>query len=179
MGLFGKKQHKALSLLRVRKPRFSVGATLFAAFMLFGCSSAKLEDHLLIYEGWCSYQIELRGRASYRWKSIDECVKKYWEEDTNLHEEYADLDELFQAIGVDLALRQYCEDENIEYNYCKTLVAVSGLASQLLPMYELQDSRSWRSSGYQNTYVIDGQVYNDPFGIDYKNSPNDVYGDGR
>lgn len=96
-----------------------------------------------------------------------------------LHEEYADEGELYQAIGVDLALRQYCEDENIEYDYCKTLVAVSGIASQLAPFGSLEDSRSWRNSGYRETYVINGRVYNDPYGIDFKNGPNDVYGDGR
>lgn len=161
-----------------RKSRFSVGAGLSAALLLLGCSSAKLEDHLPIYEGWCSYQIELGKRASYRWKSIDECVKEYWEAGF-LHEEYADEGELYQAIGVDLALRQYCEDENIEYDYCKTLVAVSGIASQLAPFGSLEDSRSWRNSGYRETYVINGRVYNDPYGIDFKNGPNDVYGDGR
>jgi hypothetical protein len=179
MGLFGKTATKTLQYIRARKPRSSIGASLSAALLLLGCSSAKLEDHLPIYEGWCSYQIELGERASYRWKSIDECVNEYWTQRSNLHEDYADLDELYQAIGFDMALRQYCEVENLEYNYCKTLIAVSGIASQLAPYLSLEDSRSWRSSGYQETYVINGQVYNDPYGIDYKNGPNDVYGDGR
>jgi hypothetical protein len=29
------------------------------------------------------------------------------------------------------------------------------------------------------TYRINGKIYNDPFGLDYKNGPSDVFGDGR
>jgi hypothetical protein len=177
MRLLVSKKSNALPHLSFRKPKLLIAAILPAAFLLFGCSlasSEKLEDHLPIYQGWCRYQIEL-GQSR---ESIDSCVKTYWNEGSNLHDDFADLDEMHQYIAFESAVRWYCDKEGLEFNYCKTFISVSSLASEVLEAAPFDTRRSW-SSGNQETYIIDGQVYNDPYGIDYQNGPNDVYGDGR
>ena len=63
-----------------------------------------------------------------------------------------------------------CKDQLVQMNWISNIL-------QSVP-YDLSRSQGWR---YEPgvTYRIDGDVYNDPFGLDYQNDASDVFGDGR
>ena len=68
----------------------------------------------------------------------------------------------------------------LTFEDCKDQLVQLNLISEILKSvpYDPSRSRGWR---YEPgvTYRIKGDVYNDPFGLDYKNGPNDIFGDGR
>ncbi len=62
---------------------------------------------------------------------------------------------------------------DIKFNLLLEEFGVTELFGILL---QLENSKPAQPDG---GYVIDGDVYNDPWGLDYRNDSSDVYGDGR
>ena len=166
---------------------------------LSGGPQATLDEYRDMYTGWCAYSIEV-GAAK---NSIEGCVSQTWEagqsgEMSNpLHETFVSIDKMNEYIGFESAVRGYCDliknsptdyeqllgvtrIGELSYEDCKDDLVQMNLISKILESVPYDPSRSqgWRyESGI--TYRINGDVYNDPFGLDYKNGPNDVFGDGR
>ena len=160
---------------------------------------ATLDLYRDIYTGWCAYKIEVGDIDN----SVEGCATEMWDAGENgemsepLHKSFATIDKMNEFIALEVSLRLYCElmkDSPTEYEQLLGITRIGELtyedcADQLVEMnlisnilqsvpYDLSRSQDWR---YEPgvTYRIDGDVYNDPFGLDYKNDASDVFGDGR
>lgn len=169
--------------------------------MLSSCGgpAETLEDHRPLYEGWCAYKIET-GVVSV---ALQTCVNDAWNRtgsmpmQKSLHKSFSSVMEMNQYIRGETALRIYCEmikDEptmyeellgvtrigELSYEDCRNqLIQLNMLSAVLQDVpVDIAANSAW---SYEPgvTYRISGKVYNDPFGLDYKNGPEDTWGDGR
>ena len=182
---------------------FKVRIILVAALVFVvttGCVSKSevLADHLPMYEGWCAYNIEV-GAVS---NTLEGCVQDSWNagqagDSKPLYKSFESMDKMNEYIAFESGLRMYCrlmKDSPTEYEQLMGLTRVGELTyeqckRQIIDLnmittvlesvpYDLSRSRGWvYEPGV--TYRINGDVYNDPFGLDYKNGPSDSFGDGK
>lgn len=185
----------------MRIPRITVlGMCLLLT--LGACSSKQetsLDDVRAMYTGWCAYKLEVGEIRN----TLEGCVQDTWNAGQNgemskpLHESFATTKEMNDYIAFESAIRLYCEMVKksptdyeqllgvtrvgeLTYENCKDQLIQLNLISTILREvpYDPNRSQGWT---YEPgvTYRIDGDVYNDPFGLDYKNGPSDEFGDGR
>jgi hypothetical protein len=138
----------------------------------------------------------------YQSTSISDCAQEIWDygqrgEMKPLHESFKTLREMNDYIAFEGALRTYCDlmkDSPTQYEQLLGLTRIGELTfeeckDQLIQLEWITEALSYvrydpeRSSRWTYepgvTYRINGKIYNDPFGLDYKNGPSDVFGDGR
>ena len=182
-----------------------LGASSLLIFGLYlenvfsGGSKATLNNHRDMYTGWCAYTIEVGDIND----SIEDCVNGMWDAGQSgemsepLHQSFSTIAKMNEYIAFESGIRLYCDmikDSPTDYEQllgvtrigeltfedCKDQLVQLNLISEILNSVPYDPSRSqgWR---YEPgvTYRIKGDVYNDPFGLDYKNGPNDIFGDGR
>ena len=178
----------------------ALSAMLFS--LATACSSeptANYSDHQTLYKLWCAYNVEI-GEID---GSVNGCAQRTWARDQDesgkkrLYNQFASVSDLSEYIAVDSALRHYCDlmknsqtpyesmlgvtrIGELSYSECKYQITQMNMLSEVLQSvpYDPAGSRRWT---YEPgvTYRINGDVYNDPFGLDYKNGPSDVFGDGK
>jgi hypothetical protein len=183
--------------------KFRVKTVLVAASLMVsacgGGTSATLDEYRDMYTGWCAYSVEV-GVVN---NSVTGCVNEMWQAGQSgemskpLHESFATMEEMNQYIALESGIRIYCnmikesptEYEqllgltrigDLSYEECKDQLVQLNMISEILQSfsYDVSGAQDWR---YEPgvTYRIDGDVYNDPFKLDYKNGASDVFGDGR
>jgi hypothetical protein len=157
------------------------------------------------YRTWCAYYIEI-GETS---PPMSSCINLHWSGGQDgsiekLHKSFDSIAHMNQYLALDAIMRDFCNElrSNPEADFpllyldpfsrsmidpgswssCKQTLAMAVNMSEILQSIDLErmaeQGRMFNWSSPQ-TYVIDGQVFNDPYGRDYKNDASDVYGDGR
>lgn len=172
---------------------------MFAKFSGSGGKTESLADYRSMYETWCAYNIEA-GAVS---NTLTGCVNGTWKAGQDgtfekpLHKQFESIAAMNQYIRGESAIRLYCKimkDSPTEYEQllgvtrigelsyedCKQQILQLGMLNKVLESVPM-DALSIPSWRYEPgvTYRIGGKVYNDPYGLDYKNGPSDIYGDGR
>ena len=146
--------------------------------LLSSCSSeskGQSADLLPIYQGWCAYHLEIGAVAG----PFEECVRIH-QDAGRIHKNFESVAKMNEYLAFDATLRFYCKEIDQDLETCKYNIKMDIMLQDALQKIPIDYSRS-RSWSYEPgiTYRIKGDVYNDPFGLDYKNGTSDVFGDGK
>lgn len=164
------------------------GSVLVAILMfsVFGCvnTSNSSRSEQRAFEAWCEYVIEADSTSG----TVSQCADELRTRGAWVPESPAQLREY---IVLDQLIFRVCERDADQYEsieQCRSSVKTT-LAQSLddgNPSLDLLISvgmatgaLSEMPGGCGSTWRINGQIYNDPWGVDFKNDSSDCYGDGR
>lgn len=172
--------------------------TVVSLSLFTGCGRDRPEfgtvSHL--YETWCSYLIE----SDQTNDNLIDCVVDQWNNDQSdsepLYQTFKTLAGLNRYIAAEATLISLCEqykDRPTPYEQMIGVTRIGSLSTEeciwqftemgrldealddVILQYAVADFTPQRRGGY----VINGQIYNDPYGLDFRNDEKDFYGDGR
>lgn len=167
---------------RLAKCGFFVGLSLLVVSCSETRSFAGAERNA--YEAWCNYVIERDSLT----RTATDCALELWNEGTDVP---ASPELLRQYIILEEGVFRYCDQHTAEYSSIDTCRVEAPLILYADLVGETSSEMLLQSLGFAvgmesldlpmkgRTWLINGQLFNDPWGMDYKNDPDDVYGDGR